>query len=161
MDKNLLKRKYLFMMIPILILAFVLRVYSLSSQDLYYDETVFYLYSKEFVEKGTDPWTLAALQPPLPTWIYSIPMKLFGFSPFAVRFSSAFFGTLTILAAFYLGRLLYDARLGFWNAFLLAVSPIAVVYNRTSFTDTTQAFFLLSAITLNEFCIKKAKKRRF
>lgn len=62
----------------------------------------------------------------LPVPIYSnIPLiAIFGLNEFAVRFTAAFFGTLTIIVLFFLSRKLFaSSTIALLSAFFLAISP--------------------------------------
>ena len=46
-------------------------------------------------------------KPPVYAYLDIIPVKVFGLTPFAVRFPSAFFGVLTVLLTFFLTKRLF------------------------------------------------------
>lgn len=82
----------------------------------------------------------------LPLYIYStVPaIILFGLTPFAVRFPSALFGTLTIVIVYFLVKTLTRNRLlGLSVSALLSISPWAIFYNRATFEVSMCLFFLL------------------
>ena len=49
-------------------------------------------------------------KPPVYAYLAIIPVKLFGLNEFAVRFPSAFFGVLTVLATYFLVKTLFHLR---------------------------------------------------
>jgi 4-amino-4-deoxy-L-arabinose transferase-like glycosyltransferase len=101
----------------------VLYFFNLSQWDLWNpDEPRYGQVSREIVNGGD--WILMhnngkmyTDKPPMFFWLIAFSSFLFhGFSSFAVRFPSAFFGTLTVLLAFLLGRSLYGTGAGFLEA---------------------------------------------
>ena len=93
----------------------------------------------------------------LPVYIYSVVpfVAALGLSEFAVRFTSALYGTLTVVSAFLLASALFRQRsVGLAAALFLATTPWHIHYSRTGFGElvTFPAFltlglylFLLSA----------------
>ncbi len=64
-------------------------------------------------------------------FLLALPVKVFGASPFALRFVAALSGSLTVPMLFLLGRRLFDARVGFIAAAMLAVSHYHLHFSRT------------------------------
>ena len=60
-----------------------------------------------------------------PVYIYSaIPfIKIFGLNEFAVRLTSALFGTLTVLFTYFLAKELFHKRVGLWAALFWLYLP--------------------------------------
>src|SRR3990172_600006 len=60
-------------------------------------------------------------------------IKFLGLTEFAVRFSSALFGVLTVILLFFLAEKIFKNRfVAFLSAFLLAVSPWHVIVTRAT-----------------------------
>ncbi|MCI0478463.1 MAG: glycosyltransferase family 39 protein, partial [Anaerolineales bacterium] len=53
-----------------------------------------------------------------------------GYSEFALRFFSIFFGTATIALAWAIGKRMFDARVGLLSAFFVTIAPFAVQYSQ-------------------------------
>lgn len=85
----------------------------------------------------------ADIHPPLWGSVLWVDVRLFGYSPLAVRFPSIVIGTLSIPLAYLVARELYDRRTGVVAAFFLAVSPIAVWYSGEA---RMYAFYLFWAL---------------
>jgi hypothetical protein len=86
-------------------------------------------------------------KPPLFFWVIAISSFLWkGFSPFAVRFPSAFFGTLTVLLTFFIGKRLYSSRTGFLSGLILATSAEFAYLSTRGNIDTTLTFFTTASI---------------
>src|SRR5260221_421515 len=67
-------------------------------------------------------------KPPMYAYLDIIPIKLFGLTPFATRFPSAFFGSLTVLITYFFVKQLfpkskYKEWYGLASTLVLAVSP--------------------------------------
>ncbi len=88
-------------------------------------------------------------KPPVYAYLTVLPVMLFGLNEFAVRFPSAFFGTLAVLMTFYLTRRLflsspYSRYYAILSAFLLAISPWHILLSRAAFEANVATFFLIT-----------------
>ncbi len=118
--------------LAVILLAFALRVFRLGAQELRGDEAFGYFFSLRTVPdifRAT-----LALGEPHPVGSYLIEkgwLSLAGHSEFALRFTSAWFGTLAVGIVYRLGRRLGlprgTAGLG---ALLLAISPYAIWHSQ-------------------------------
>jgi len=81
-----------------------------------------------------------------PVFIYSAVPFVAGFGPgvFSVRLVSAFYGTLTVLALFFLAKKLFGEKAGFAAALLLAISPWHIVFSRIAFEAITMPFYFVA-----------------
>lgn len=70
-------------------------------------------------------------------------MSILGPKVFATHGVSAFFGTLSILGVFLLGRAMYNEEVGLLAALLLAISGYHLVYSVTGLADGSAMFFAL------------------
>lgn len=92
-------------------------------------------------------------KPPLYAYLDILPIKVFGVNEFAVRFPSAFFGTLTILVTYFLTRrIFYNSRDREWyalsSAFILAISPWHINLSRAGFEANLAVFLVATGIWL-------------
>jgi 4-amino-4-deoxy-L-arabinose transferase-like glycosyltransferase len=88
-------------------------------------------------------------KPPLFFWTIALSSYLWqGFSPFSARFPSAFFGTLTVLLAFLIGKGLYDPKTGFLSGLVLATSLAFARFSTRTYIDSPLTFFT----TASFFC---------
>lgn len=88
------------------------------------------------------------------------PIYLFGLNPFSVRFSSAFFGSLTVVLTFFLVRKLFEEdrfyNLAIFSSLFLGLSPWHINLSRTSTENTLVVFFITLGVYLFlEFLNKK------
>lgn len=145
--------RFLILLLLAITLGFLFRIIALSSINFYFDESVYAVFAKNFVENNISPWLGSAVQPPLFTWINSIPVYMLGVSEFSVRLPSAIFGTLSIVLVYFLAKIWYGRRTAILSAFLLAVMPLHVLYSRLAFNDVIQTFFILAAVLIAEYVI--------
>jgi len=101
-------------------------------------------------------------KPPVYAYLAIIPVKLFGLNEFAVRFPSAFFGVLTVLATYFLVKTLFHLRgvhlatseelktenIALLSAFLLAISPWHIMLSRAAFEANVATFFIVLGVFL-------------
>ena len=86
-------------------------------------------------------------KPPLFFWLIAFSSYFWqGFSSFSVRFPAAFFGTLTVLLTFFLGKMLYTSRTGFLSGLILATSVEFAYLSTRANIDTTLTFFTTASL---------------
>ncbi len=78
-------------------------------------------------------------------WLMLSSFQLLGVSEFAARLPSACMAMLTVFSVYAIGRRLFDKRVGFWAAIMLASSLMYVTIGRISTPDST----LIGFITLS------------
>jgi len=116
----------------ILLAGFVLRVWGLGAQSLWYDEGVTaWLAQMSLLEMVR--WTADDIQPPLAYALTSLWSLLAGRSEYALRFLPLIFSTLTIAFLYALVRtwmrlLRYTGNAPLWVALLAALHPLYMYY---------------------------------
>lgn len=96
-------------------------------------------------------------KPPFFFWMIALGSFLFGgINSFTARFPSAFFGTLTVLLTYLLGKRLYSRRTGLLGAFVLATSGEFFYLATRANIDATLTFFTTAAL----FCFATWDKSR-
>jgi 4-amino-4-deoxy-L-arabinose transferase-like glycosyltransferase len=137
----------------LLILCVILYFVNLGRWDLWNpDEPRYVEVAREMVNGGD--WVLMHLnghvykdKPPFFFWLIALSSFLMqGFSSFSARFPSAFFGTLTVLLTFFLGKNLYGPRTGFLSGLILATSVEFFHLSTRANTDATLTFFTTASI---------------
>ena len=129
----------------LLLLAFVLRVYRLGAQSLWYDEAV----SAQVAAKGLAEltrWTANDIQPPLYYYVLSGWTRLVGNSEWSLRFPSVVFGLLGVallwaLASRIFGRGTAGTTAAGLAALLAAISPLYLYYGQEARMYTQLVFF--------------------
>lgn len=163
------KKKELVLLVLLFFLATFLRFYRLSEipNGLYQDETAIGYNAYSIIQTGRDehgefmPLYFKSFGDwKLPVYIYldTIPIKIFGLNEFAVRFLSALFGVLTVVALyFFVKKLTDDKFLAFASSFLLAINPWHLHYSRAAFEVSIALFLFLfgSLFLINSFSNKK------
>ncbi|MCX6791866.1 MAG: glycosyltransferase family 39 protein [Candidatus Gottesmanbacteria bacterium] len=76
-----------------------------------------------------------------------IPIAIFGLNEFATRLPGALFGTMSVIALFYLVyALCKDKKIALLSSFLLAITPWHIVSSRASAESIVALFFILSGM---------------
>jgi 4-amino-4-deoxy-L-arabinose transferase-like glycosyltransferase len=143
-------RKYL---IIILILGVILRFYAVSNITTIADEMIHGVHSIDIIKSG-----VINHQNESPAWSYltDIAYKIFGVNAFSSRFLSFFFGSLTILLVYLLGKEIFNEKIGVLASFFLAISSYHLRYALMEM-DEALIFFLLLGFYffIKEFKISK------
>lgn len=137
------------------LLAASLRIYDLGNHPagFYCDEAGLGYNAYTIAHHGTDEngnryplffWSFGVSYKN-PAFIYAaaIPVKLLGNTEFAVRLTSALFGTGTVIGLFFLGRTLLGPWLGLFAAFFLAIAPWHIHFSRIAFELIAFPFFFV------------------
>ncbi|TWJ13911.1 phospholipid carrier-dependent glycosyltransferase [Geobacter argillaceus] len=81
-------------------------------------------------------------KPPLHYWLNALSFSLFGQNEFAARFAGTLCGLLTVLFTYWLGRQLFERRVGLLAALIIGSSGGFLVQSRINITDMTLTFCL-------------------
>ena len=95
---------------------------------------------------------------PFYIWLIAVAFKLFGINEFAARFFSACFGMATIIAVYYLGKMLFDEWVGLFSSLVLLTTGTFFMYTRRAMFDVTFTFWVVLALI---FFIKGLKQREY
>lgn len=144
----------------IIIIAALLRFYKLGTNPpgLYWDEAVFGYDAYSILKTAKDhhgqflPLFFESFGDwKLPVYHYLIvpSIAIFGLNEFAVRFPSAFLGTLTVVIFYFLVKKLTSNQiLSLFCALFLAISPWHIQFSRGGFESTAGLFFVVLATYL-------------
>ncbi len=83
---------------------------------------------------------------PLYYYMMAIPMTIFWLNPVAAAGMNAFFGVLTVVFIYYLGKAWFNRQAGLIAAYLYAISPVTIIYSRSSWNPNPTPFFALISI---------------
>ena len=145
-----MNKERLWLLTPILI-AFALRFHNLTYHSLWFDEAVSIHWARQTVPRTLEVgFTLVEDRlPPL----YYLTLKgwttLFGFSETSVRSLSVFFGVLLIPVMANITTLLFNRRIAYFTALLIALNPFLIWYTQEARMYALAA--LLSALTVWAF----------
>ena len=134
-----------------IMLAFLLRVYSLGDKNVWWDEGL----AVWAVRKGlleTTLWTAGDVHPPLYFWLLWFWIRVAGEAEFPARYLTVIMAVLTVAAVFPLARKLAEPNAGALAVWLLALSPFHIwwsqemrMYVPAAFFFTLSAYFALEA----------------
>ncbi len=151
-------KKIQIVLILITLLAFFLRFYRLGQvpPSLEWDEAAIGYDAYAVLKTGRDqfgqflPLTFRSIddyKPPLYEYLAVPAIAVFGLNEFAVRFPSAFFGTLAIPLTYLLAReLLKNRTLALLSALFLAISPWHLQFSRAAFEVNLSVTLLIGAV---------------
>lgn len=143
----------------VLIIGVFLRFYKLGDtpNSLDWDEVSQGYNAYSILETGKDefgtshPFTIRSFndyKPPVYVYLTTIPVKIFGISPFSVRFPSTLAGSLSILLVFGLvyeifRKEKYAKKVALLSMFFFSISPMSIQFSRTGFDANVAVFFVL------------------
>lgn len=147
----------------IILFAAFLRFYQLGSNppSLTWDEAAWGYNAYSLGIDGKDEFgkflphsyleSFGDFKPPLYAYADILPVKMFGLNPFATRFPSALFGTLTVLLTFFLVERIFwksknKKQYALLSAFFLAISPWHILLSRAAFEANVASFFLVLGV---------------
>ncbi len=122
--------------------AFVLRVFRLDWQSLWYDEA-FSVYLAHFDLGEITARTAADIQPPLYYYLLHFWIAVAGDSEFSVRFLSLLFGVLTVPLMYATARRLFNRNAALIAALFAMLSPLYLWYSQEARMYTLITFMLL------------------
>ncbi len=146
--------RYQFWIVAAAGLIFLTNLGGASLWDM--DEALYSTCAREMLQRNdwVVPWFNGQMfpeKPPLMFWSMMAGYGLFGDNEFGARILSAVFGIATALAAFHLGRILFNLRTGLWAGLATASTIIFTVSARAATVDSaltlaTTAAFLCFAL---------------
>lgn len=104
-----------------------------TPMNLFFDEAQYWIWSKT-------PDFGYYSKPPMVSWWIAV-TTLFGDSEFFVRLSSPFLHAASAIAIFFLGKKLFDERVGFWSAVTYATLPAVSLSSILVSTDPSLILF--------------------
>lgn len=107
--------------------ALGLRVANLGRFSLWLDEAAEASFASREAE---DCWQADVNVPPLNRMVVHFWTRIFGTSEVSLRFPSVIFGTLCVPALFFLGRRLFDGKVAWLGAVLIATRPFAIEFSQ-------------------------------
>lgn len=127
--------------------AFRLISLTLSNTELFFDEAQYWFWSRELAFGYYS-------KPPLIGWIIRGATEICGQSEVCIRVPSPLFHGGTAMLIYWIGRTLFDARIGFWSGLTYATLPGVSLSASLISTDVPLLFFvalaLLAVVKLRE-----------
>lgn len=126
--------------IAVVLLAFILRIYDLAGESVWFDEAytlvITHLSFREII-----PATAYDVHPPLYFFLMRIWTQAFGESAAVIRFLSVIFGTASIFVLYKLGQQIYSKKAGLIAALFLSLSPLHIHYSQEARMYAAVVFF--------------------
>ncbi|MGH7861959.1 MAG: glycosyltransferase family 39 protein, partial [Candidatus Dormibacteraceae bacterium] len=116
--------------VPIILIAFALRVWRLGSQSFWWDESYSTMVASESLRSIVATLAREDFHPPLHYFILHYWMRIAGQSEFALRFASVAAGTLTIAVAWIAAKRLLSRSAAPIAAAIFALSPFLWYYSQ-------------------------------
>ena len=165
--------KNLTLLVLILILAAILRFYQLESipAGLHGDGASQGYNAYSLLQTGKDRYgesfptlfrAYGSYQPPIYTYLATIPVSIFGNSVFSARFISALSGVILVPLTYMLIYLLFDAKirsgLAIVASLLVAIAPWSIFFSRLTLEANLAVSIFISSVL---FFILSLRKRTF
>ena len=131
----------------LLILGFYYRIYGLDNNYSFWtDENHVAIFVRAILERGqpalTNGYSTGVYQW-LQYWISALSACIFGLNEFAIRLPSVFFGVLTILVIYLLGKEIFNRRVGLLSTFFITFMNIEILFSRQARPYQALQFFYL------------------
>ncbi len=138
------------LLLTVTVLGALLRFYSLGDDSIWSDESATWLQSSAGVVEAIAR-TATDTYPPGYNIFAALSLSIFGQSEWALRLPAAIFGTLTIPAAYWLGRVSAGRTVGILAALFIALSAFAIGYSQEArmYTLLMLAAALFTAATIS------------
>lgn len=126
-----MNNKNALILLALVIIGSALRFYALDFHSLWNDElNTWEIAQMQSAPEIVDFMTYNEVHPPGYHFLLHYLIRAFGDSIFVLKFMSAFFGALSIIAIYFLGKLLYTEKEGIYSAVLLTVSKFPIYYSQ-------------------------------
>ena len=141
----------MFPSILITFLAFLLRIFNLSTpKGLVFDEIYYVDGARDYLKYGVEVTKGApefVVHPPVGKWLIAVGIKLFGNHEFGWRIAVAVAGTITVyLTARIAQRIFHENKWASLAALLMALDGLNLVMSRTALLDIFLTLFVLLAV---------------
>lgn len=145
-SRSVSKGVYVYLAVAMIVGCY-LRLRHLDARGLWLDEA-FSVATSDPVNSFMDVYrnTVSDVHPPFYQIVLWLFYHVFGFGEFTGRYLSAVFGILLIPSMFFLGRRLFDERVGVVAAWLVAIN-----YFLISYSQETRSYALLVLLTVLSF----------
>lgn len=142
--------KEIIVFLLISLVYFALRIPSLTIQPIFADEAIYIRWAQVMRAEPTLRFLpLSDGKTPLFMWTMIPLFKIFEDPLYAGRFLSVFSGYMTLLGALFLGWRFIGRKIGLWAAFLIAITPYIVFFDRMALVDSMSAALSIWALNLS------------
>jgi 4-amino-4-deoxy-L-arabinose transferase-like glycosyltransferase len=155
-ELELKKRKHWKILLLLLAFAFFLRLFLIISPEVIHNDGTEYIRHAKQILSGD--WAGGKSPPLYPSLIALVQMITQDYEMAGI-WVSVIFGTLIILPVFYLGRVIFDEKIGFLSALLATVHPSLYISSGSVLTESTYHFFLVTSVLLGWYAFSKGGTR--
>ena len=148
-------KKQLWLVFLIILLGFLLRIYRIEHQSVWFDEAFSLTVSRQSLSEMTDQLIRDFVHPPLHYYLLHVWFNLVGFGAWQARILSALFGTLSIAMIYLFAKDLFNQQTAILSALLLTVSQLGVLYSQEARPYAQLLFFVLSSSYLFFVALRK------
>lgn len=142
-------------LITIIVVYFVFRLPSLTSQPIFADEAIYIRWAQVMKAEPTLRFLpLTDGKTPLFMWAMMPVFKVIDNPLLAGRLLAVFSGLGTLIGVFLLGTIFFNRRVGLLGAFLIATTPYMIFFDRMALVDTLLAAFVIWSILIGLLVVK-------
>jgi 4-amino-4-deoxy-L-arabinose transferase-like glycosyltransferase len=149
-----LKDKYIWIL---LIVSLLVRVYLSFFTYVIQNDSVAFMQNATYFANGDFLNGLRHAYHPLYSFIMAGLYKVVPNMELSGTIVSIFFGTLTVIVFYLIGKSVFDHKISFVSAIILAFHPYAVRFSADIISESTYFFFFISALGLGFFAITKKR----
>lgn len=144
--------------LTIIFLYFIFRLPNLTVQPIFADEAIYVRWAQVMRAEPTLRFLpLSDGKTPLFMWALMPMLKVIDDPLYAGRLLSVICGLFTLIGVFFLGIKFFNKRVGLWAAFLIAVTPYIVFFDRMALVDTMLSAFTIWSLFLALWLIKNPR----
>lgn len=139
-------------------LYFTTRLYQIMSLPIFTDEAIYTRWSQ--IARFDPNWRFISLtdgKQPSFVWVDMIIMRFVSDPLLAGRLVSVFAGFGTMIGLYFLGKTLFNKKVGVIASFLYIIYPFALVYDRMALYDSLVATFAVWALLFETLLIKQKR----
>lgn len=148
-------RVEIILVLLISVFYFAIRLPNLTLQPIFADEAIYIRWAQVMKAEPTLRFLpMSDGKTPLFMWTMIPLFKIFSDPLFAGRVLSVLSGYITLLGVLFLGWRFFSKKVGIWAAFLVAVTPFMVFFDRMALVDSMLAAFSIWSLNLALFLVK-------
>jgi 4-amino-4-deoxy-L-arabinose transferase-like glycosyltransferase len=141
----------------LLIISLSVRIYLSVFTYVIKNDSVAFMQNAKFFANGDFSSGLRHDYHPLYSLIMAVLYKVVPNMELSGTIISVLFGTLTVIVFYLIGKSVFDQKVSFVSAIILAFHPYAVRFSADIISDSTYFFFFISALGLGYFAITNRK----
>ena len=128
-------------------ISFLLRSYEVKNIAPYPDESIYLIYSLKILSNDwIMPRDCMFYQPPFLFYVQAVLIHLFGGDLGVLRFVSVITGSLTVCFVYLIGKSLFNRRVGFLSAMVLAFLNFHILYSRIYMLEAATILFIVGSL---------------